>query len=59
MKIFIGGSKTLKALSPCMKRALDSVCKKGCEVLVGDCFGADKLVQRYLLSTALSMATTR
>ena len=48
MKIFIGGSKMLKELSPCMKKALDIVCEKGYEVLIGDCFGADKLVQKYL-----------
>ena len=48
MKVFIGGSKTLKALSPCMKMALDIVCEKCCEVLIGDCFGADRLVQKYL-----------
>ena len=38
----------LKELSPCMKKALDIVCEKGYEVLIGDCFGADKLVQKYL-----------
>ena len=48
MKIFIGGSKMLKALSPCMTKALDIVCEKGYEVLIGDCFGADRLVQEYL-----------
>ena len=48
MKIFIGGSKMLKELSPCMKKALDIVCEKEYEVLIGDCFGADKLVQKYL-----------
>lgn len=31
-----------------MKKALDIVCEKGYEVLIGDCFGADKLVQKYL-----------
>ena len=54
MKIFIGGSKTLKELSPCMKTALDTVCGKGYEVLVGDCFGADRLVQKYLYERAYS-----
>lgn len=48
MKIFIGGSKTLKELSPCMIKSLEWVCEKGYEVLIGDCFGADKLVQKYL-----------
>lgn len=48
MKIFIGGSKTLKALSPCMVKALEWVCEKDYEVLIGDCFGADRLVQKYL-----------
>ena len=38
----------LKSLSPCMKKALDAVCERGHEVLIGDCFGADKLVQKYL-----------
>ena len=48
MRIFIGGSKMLKALTPCMIRALEWVCERDYEVLVGDCFGADKLVQEYL-----------
>ena len=48
MKIFIGGSKTVKELSPCMIKELDRVCREGYEVLVGDCGGADRLVQEYL-----------
>ena len=48
MKIFIGGSKTIKELSPCMTKELDRVCREGYEVLVGDCGGVDRLVQEYL-----------
>ncbi|MBR6873884.1 MAG: hypothetical protein IKN17_10305 [Ruminococcus sp.] len=57
MKIFIGGSKTLKVLSPCMIRALEQVCKNGYEVLIGDCFGADRLVQEYLASRGYDKVT--
>ena len=48
MKIFIGGSKTIKELSACMIKELDRVCREGKEVIVGDCSGADRLVQEYL-----------
>ena len=48
MKVFIGGSKTIKELSICMTKELDHVCREGYEVLVGDCGGVDRLVQEYL-----------
>ena len=48
-KIFIGGSKTIRELSPAMKSALIRVRNEKMSVLVGDCFGADRLIQEYLL----------
>ncbi len=47
----------LKELSPCMKKALEWVCDKGYEVLIGDCFGADKLVQEYFVSRGFDKVT--
>ena len=48
MRVFIGGSKTLKKLTPAMISALECVCREGHTVYVGDCFGTDRLVQEYL-----------
>lgn len=48
MKVFIGGSKTLVHLTPQMCRLLDELIQSGAHILVGDCRGADTLVQQYL-----------
>ena len=48
MKVFIGGSKTISELDTETKSVLDSLCAENADILVGDCFGADKLVQQYL-----------
>ena len=48
MKVFIGGSKTILELNSETKSVLDSLCAENAYILVGDCFGADKLVQQYL-----------
>ena len=48
MKVFIGGSKTLVHLTPQMCTLLDELIQSGTNILVGDCRGADTLVQQYL-----------
>ena len=48
MKVFIGGSKTLLQLTPQMCILLDELIQSGADILVGDCRGADTLVQQYL-----------
>lgn len=48
MKVFIGGSKTLVHLTPQMCTLLDELIQSGADILVGDCRGADTLVQQYL-----------
>ena len=48
MKLFIGGSKTVTALNNEIRKVIDTFCEQNAEILIGDCFGADKLVQRYL-----------
>lgn len=48
MKIFIGGSKTISELTEQMLSAIDDICRQNVQILIGDCFGADKLVQQYL-----------
>lgn len=50
MKVFIGGSKTLVHLTPQMCSLLDELIQSGTDILVGDCRGADTLVQQYLAS---------
>ena len=46
--IFIIGSSKIHELNAEMKDALNNVIKRNIPVLVGDCFGVDSLVQRYL-----------
>jgi adenine-specific DNA-methyltransferase len=48
MKVFVGGSKTITALTDESLSVIDTFCSIGAEFLIGDCYGADKLVQTYL-----------
>ena len=48
MKVFVGGSKTIKALTDETLSIINNFCSIGAEFLIGDCYGADKLVQTYL-----------
>ncbi len=57
MKIFIGGSKTINVLSQETINALEEICLQGCEILIGDCFGADCLVQKFLCERGYNNVT--
>ena len=48
MKVFIGGSKTITYLNEDAKKKIDEFCENNAEILIGDCFGADLIVQQYL-----------
>jgi surfactin synthase thioesterase subunit len=48
-KIFISGSKSISKLTDEMFAVLDKVMQDGDTILVGDCYGADFAVQKYLL----------
>ena len=48
MKVFIGGSKTIGKLSENAAKTIAEVCGDGHEILIGDCYGADWAVQRFL-----------
>ena len=48
MKVFLGGSKTAGMLPRELTRLIDSYCKQKASFLIGDCFGADQLMQEYL-----------
>ena len=48
MKIFLSGSKTIKSLPESLTALLDDHCQQNCEFLIGDCAGADILMQQYL-----------
>lgn len=48
MKVFVGGSKSLKALPEEMLAKLREYMSQGAEFLVGDCWGADALIQSFL-----------
>ena len=49
MKVFVGGSKTITELTDDAKSAIDELCADEANILIGDCFGADKLIQAYLV----------
>ncbi|SEL40314.1 adenine-specific DNA-methyltransferase [Ruminococcus sp. YRD2003] len=48
MTVFVGGSKTISGLNAETISALNAICKAEDKIVIGDCFGADKLVQEYL-----------
>lgn len=50
MKLFISGSKSISVLSDDVKSALDDYMANGTEFLIGDCYGVDAAVQKYLES---------
>ena len=48
MKVFVSGSRGVRALPVAAKASLDKIKALGLTVLVGDCHGVDALVQAYL-----------
>lgn len=50
MKVFISGSKSISKLPEEVKSLLDSYIVTGAKILVGDCYGIDAAVQKYLES---------
>lgn len=48
MKVFIGGSKYLSSLPKAIADKLNEYMENATEILVGDCAGADRLMQEYL-----------
>ncbi len=48
MRVFIGGSKTISSLTAEFTAELDRIITDGHEILIGDCYGTDLLVQKYL-----------
>lgn len=48
MKVFIAGSKNISHLDDAVIKKLRAICHKNYTVLVGDCYGVDSMVQRFL-----------
>lgn len=57
MKVFISGSKSISALPEEVKSLLDEHIALGTEFLVGDCYGVDAAVQKYLESKGCGKVT--
>ena len=57
MKLFISGSKSISVLSDEVKSLLDEHIALGTEFLVGDCYGVDAAVQKYLESKGYNNVT--
>lgn len=53
-KVFISGSKSISKLSAEMFGILDQIIQDGDTILVGDCYGVDLAVQKYLLQRGYS-----
>lgn len=54
MKIFISGSKSISKLPELAKTFIDQFIENNDEFLVGDCYGVDAVVQKYLDSKGYS-----
>lgn len=48
-RVFLGGSREITRLPPEVRARLDTIVKKGFEVVVGDANGVDKAFQRHLV----------
>ena len=48
MKIFISGSKSISKLPELAKAFIDQFIENNDEILIGDCYGVDAVVQKYL-----------
>lgn len=57
MKFFISGSKSISKLPEKAKSLLDEHIALGTEFLVGDCYGVDVAVQKYLESKGCGNVT--
>ena len=57
MKLFVSGSKSISVLSNEVKSILDEHIARDTEFLVGDCYGVDAAVQKYLESKGYSNVT--
>lgn len=55
--IFVSGSRSIKFLPLSALEALDRIMAQGFTILVGDCFGVDVLIQRYLLTKGYQQVT--
>ena len=49
-KVFVSGSKSISALSIEFLKHLSLAIQERAEILVGDCYGVDTIVQNYLAS---------
>lgn len=47
MKIFIAGARSVQKLDASVQQRMMTICQKGYDVLVGDCYGVDASVQRF------------
>ena len=57
MKIFISGSKSFSKLPELAKIFIDQFIENNDEILVGDCYGVDAAVQKYLESKGCGKVT--
>ena len=57
MRVFIGGSKAISILTAEFTAELDRIIADGHEILIGDCYGADLLIQKYLVSRHYTKVT--
>ena len=48
-RVFLGGSKSITELTDDEKSVIDEYIEEGCQILVGDCRGADTEIQKHLV----------
>lgn len=57
MKVMVSGTRSIKTLPQAARDALDKIIALGFELIVGDCYGVDDLVQRYLKTKGYAKVT--
>ncbi|MBO4827983.1 MAG: hypothetical protein J5534_00850 [Fibrobacter sp.] len=57
MKIFISGSKSISKLPDLAKEFINQFIENNDEILIGDCYGVDAVIQKYLESKGFNSVT--
>lgn len=56
-RVFLGGSREITRLAHEVRARIDTIVKKGFEIVVGDANGVDKAIQRYLVDLGYQAVT--
>ena len=57
MKIFIAGARSIASTDSYICEKLESICERKHQIIIGDCYGVDAIVQQYLANKSYKDVT--